>query len=100
MTTALQTIVLAARAQGAWALDGVFNKLDDAEGLRQEAGEGLESVEPFDVYVGAPIPEGQRSVAVRLVFRGQRTLTDAEVDPVMDRLIGAVRAQGWTIREK
>ncbi|MEF2279835.1 phenylalanine--tRNA ligase subunit beta [Deinococcus sp. YIM 134068] len=68
--------------------------------LRREAGEGLESVEPFDVYVGAPIPEGQRSVAVRLVFRGQRTLTDAEVDPVMERLIGAVRAQGWNIREK
>lgn len=68
--------------------------------LRREAGELLESVEPFDVYVGAPIPEGQRSVAVRLVFRGQRTLTDAEVDPIMDRLIGAVRDQGWGIREK
>lgn len=68
--------------------------------LRREAGDLLESVEPFDVYVGAPIPEGQRSVAVRLVFRGQRTLTDAEVDPIMERLIGAVRAQGWSIREK
>ncbi len=60
----------------------------------------LESVEPFDVYVGAPIPEGERSVAVRLVFRGEKTLTDAEVDPVMNRLIGAVKKQGWVIREK
>lgn len=68
--------------------------------LRRGAGGLLESVEPFDVYEGAPIPEGQRSVAVRLVFRGERTLTDAEVDPVMDRLMGAVRAQGWAIREK
>lgn len=68
--------------------------------LKREAGELLESVEPFDVYVGTPIPEGQRSLAVRLVFRGQRTLTDAEVDPVMERLIAAVRAQGWSIREK
>ncbi|GMA14709.1 phenylalanine--tRNA ligase subunit beta [Deinococcus metallilatus] len=73
---------------------------DIAALLRREAGDLLESVEPFDVYVGAPIPEGQRSVAVRLVFRGQKTLTDAEVDPVMDRLIQAVRAQGWSIREK
>ncbi|EYB66533.1 phenylalanyl-tRNA synthetase subunit beta [Deinococcus phoenicis] len=73
---------------------------DIAALLRREAGELLESVEPFDVYEGAPIPEGQRSLAVRLVFRGARTLTDAEVDPVMDRLIQAVRAQGWSIREK
>ncbi len=68
--------------------------------LKAEAGEWLESVEPFDVYTGEQIGEGQRSVAVRLVFRGAKTLTDAEVDPVMDRLMGAVRAQGWNIREK
>ncbi|MFC4639208.1 phenylalanine--tRNA ligase subunit beta [Deinococcus hohokamensis] len=68
--------------------------------LKAEAGELLESVEPFDIYVGAPIPEGQRSVAVRLVFRGARTLTDEDVDPVMTCLMDAVRAQGWSIREK
>jgi len=68
--------------------------------LKAEAGALLETVEPFDVYVGAPIPEGERSVAVRLVFRGEKTLTDAEVDPVMERLIGAIRAQGWGIRDK
>ncbi|WP_216320141.1 phenylalanine--tRNA ligase subunit beta [Deinococcus aestuarii] len=93
------------RAPAAWRDLAVIAPRDVSYGevaalLRREAGEWLESVEPFDVYVGAPIPEGQRSVAVRLVFRGQRTLTDAEVDPVMDRLIGAVRAQGWSIREK
>ncbi|GAA4775982.1 (3S)-malyl-CoA thioesterase [Stakelama sediminis] len=33
---ALQTIVLAARAHGCWALDGVFNALGDAEGLERE----------------------------------------------------------------
>ncbi|MBB5233725.1 phenylalanine--tRNA ligase subunit beta [Deinococcus budaensis] len=68
--------------------------------LRGEAGELLESVQPFDVYEGEQVGEGNRSVAVRLVFRGERTLTDAEVDPVMDRLMDAVRAQGWSIREK
>ncbi|QLG10552.1 phenylalanine--tRNA ligase subunit beta [Deinococcus sp. D7000] len=68
--------------------------------LRAEAGETLESVEPFDVYTGDQVGEGHRSVAVRLVFRGAKTLTDAEVDPVMDTLMGAVRAQGWGIREK
>lgn len=68
--------------------------------LRREAGEWLESAEPFDVYTGEQLGEGQRSVAVRLVFRGARTLTDAEVDPVMARVMAAVRAQGWAIREK
>jgi phenylalanyl-tRNA synthetase beta chain len=68
--------------------------------LRAQAGPLLESLEPFDVYRGAPIPDGQRSVAVRLHFRAERTLSDAEVDPVMAQLMAAVRAQGWAIREK
>ncbi|UBV42860.1 phenylalanine--tRNA ligase subunit beta [Deinococcus taeanensis] len=68
--------------------------------LRAEGGAMLESVEPFDVFTGEQIGAGNRSVAVRLVFRGERTLTDAEVDPVMDRLMGAVRGRGWNIREK
>jgi citrate lyase subunit beta/citryl-CoA lyase len=40
MSLALQTIVLAARASQVWAIDGVFNKLDDPEGLAAECGEG------------------------------------------------------------
>jgi (3S)-malyl-CoA thioesterase len=37
---ALQTIVLAARAGGGIALDGVYNRLDDVDGLRAEARSG------------------------------------------------------------
>ena len=40
MAMSLQTIVLAARAGGVWALDGVFNKLDDSEGLEAECRHG------------------------------------------------------------
>lgn len=40
MTVALQTIVLAARANAVWAVDGVFNRLDDPEGLAAECREG------------------------------------------------------------
>ncbi|MFC4456472.1 phenylalanine--tRNA ligase subunit beta [Deinococcus sonorensis] len=68
--------------------------------LRQHAGELLESVRPLSVYTGESIAEGQRSVAVRLTFRAGRTLSDAEVDPLMDRLMAAVRAEGWSIRER
>jgi citrate lyase subunit beta/citryl-CoA lyase len=37
---ALQTVVLAARAAGVWAIDGVFNALDDSEGLAAECRHG------------------------------------------------------------
>lgn len=36
MALALQTIVLAARAHGLWAIDGVFNRLDDEAALHNE----------------------------------------------------------------
>jgi citrate lyase subunit beta/citryl-CoA lyase len=40
LRTALQTIVLAARAAGVPCFDGVFNRLEDAEGFLAEAAEG------------------------------------------------------------
>jgi (3S)-malyl-CoA thioesterase len=40
LALALQTIVLAARAGGIWALDGVFNDLANSQGLEVECREG------------------------------------------------------------
>ncbi|MCC7104407.1 MAG: phenylalanine--tRNA ligase subunit beta [Chloroflexi bacterium] len=40
----------------------------------------------FDVYRGAPIPEGQRSLAFALSFRADHTLTDEEVGTTVDRI--------------
>ena len=40
LAMALQTIVLAARAHGKWAIDGVFNGLEDPAGLESECREG------------------------------------------------------------
>jgi len=40
ISTSLQMIVLAARAAGIAVFDGVFNRLDDAQGFMREAGEG------------------------------------------------------------
>ncbi len=37
---ALQAIVLAARAGGCWAFDGVYNRLDDADGFADECRDG------------------------------------------------------------
>jgi phenylalanyl-tRNA synthetase beta chain len=58
---------------------------DIARVIRHAAGEFIESVELFDVYQGASIPEGMRSLAYRLTFRAaERTLADDEVDAAMD----------------
>jgi len=40
MSHAIQAIVLAARAGGAWCFDGVYNAIDDAAGFAAEAMEG------------------------------------------------------------
>ena len=49
--------------------------------IAASAGDLLESVHLFDEYRGKGVPEGQRSLAFRLVYRaGDRTLTEAEVE--------------------
>lgn len=51
----------------------------------------LESVELFDEYRGETVPEGQRSLAFRLLYRASdRTLTDAEVDPIHQKVRAAL----------
>jgi phenylalanyl-tRNA synthetase beta chain len=51
------------------------------------AGQLLESVQVFDEYQGENVPEGQRSLAFRLVYRASdRTLTDEEVEPVHQKV--------------
>jgi phenylalanyl-tRNA synthetase beta chain len=68
--------------------------------LRVAAGELLESLALFDVYRGAAVPEGTRSLAYRLrLCASDRTLTDQEVAEVRARCIGAAeQAHGATLR--
>jgi phenylalanyl-tRNA synthetase beta chain len=62
--------------------------------IRESAGELLQEVRPFDLYAGKGIPEGTRSVAWRLRFRlPERTLTDAEVDRALGRVLPALEEQ-------
>jgi phenylalanyl-tRNA synthetase beta chain len=52
-------------------------------------GEGLiENVVVFDQYLGAPIPEGKKSLAYKISYRaGDRTLTDAEINTLHQGLV-------------
>ncbi len=55
--------------------------------INNAAGPLLESVEVFDEYRGEGVPSGQRSLAFRLVYRSaERTLTDAQVEPVHQKV--------------
>ena len=40
----------------------------------------------FDVYEGAQVPEGRKSVAINFTFQGEETLTDADVKAEVDRI--------------
>ncbi len=60
----------------------------ELERLITKTGKGLlESVELFDEYRGETVPQGQRSLAFRLVYRASdRTLTDEDIEPVHQKV--------------
>ena len=82
ISTSLQMIVLAARAAGIAAFDGVFNNLDDAEGFLREAEEGRRlgfdgkslihptQIAPCHKAFGAGPAEMDRAKALVDAFRG------------------------------
>ena len=52
----------------------------------------IERVEVFDQYVGAPIPDGKKSLAYGISYRAEhKTLTDMEVNEVHQRLVNRLR---------
>ncbi len=60
--------------------------------IRSHAGELLEDVKLFDVYRGAPILPGSKSVAFSLTYRSsERTLKDAEVSEINEKLLIALK---------
>ncbi|GBE29443.1 phenylalanine--tRNA ligase beta subunit [bacterium BMS3Bbin04] len=59
--------------------------------LQNHSNELLEDVVLFDLYSGEPLATGERSLAFRLVFRAvDRTLTDGDIDPVIETVISEV----------
>jgi phenylalanyl-tRNA synthetase beta chain len=55
--------------------------------ITEAASDLLETARAFDEYHGAQVPAGFKSIAFTLTFRSpERTLTDAEVDKVMEEI--------------
>ncbi len=62
-------------------------------------GERLDTAEIFDVYSGAQVEEGRRSLALALSFRAlERTLTDEDVAPVRELILAALTELGGELR--
>ncbi|UOY02673.1 phenylalanine--tRNA ligase subunit beta [Blastococcus sp. PRF04-17] len=65
-----------------------------AGALREGAGELLEDLRLFDVYTGAPVPAGSRSLAFALTLRApDRTLTGEEAAAVREAAVSAAAAR-------
>ena len=67
--------------------------------LKKGAGDLLAGLELFDVYRGAGVARGSRSLAFRLRLQAtDRTLTDAEITKVRDECIKLVNKTGGALR--
>ncbi len=70
------------------------------DAVRAGGGELLGAAEVFDLYRGEQLGEGRKSVALRLEFRAaDRTLTDAEVGELRERIRDRLGEIGGSLRE-
>jgi len=67
--------------------------------IRSAAPSVLAHVIEFDRYRGKGVPDGRVSLSLRLTFRSpERTLTDAEVDEAMTRIVDALASTHGAVR--
>ena len=67
--------------------------------IKKAAGSLLTNIEIFDVYEGTGIPKDKRSIAYSLSFGTlDRTLTDEEINNIMNKIIEALSKMGAELR--
>ena len=72
---------------------------DVEEVIRKKGGSLLESYQLFDIYEGAQIQMGYKSVAYSIVFRAKdHTLEEKEVSEIMDKILGALETMDIELR--
>ncbi len=77
----------------AFDVDTRVPAVDITAAIGSAGGDLLESQAIFDVFSGPPLPEGRKSIAVRLTLRAHgRTLTDEEVAPLRRSIARDVEA--------
>ena len=68
--------------------------------MSEAGGKHVDSVKLFDIYRGAQLLSGKKSVAFSLTFRNaERTLSDDDVNPLMQKILAACEKEcGATLR--
>ena len=75
-------------------VDGGVPAADVVATARKAGGKLVAEVTVFDVYEGDQVPEGKRSLALRVLMRSaERTLNDKDIANVRAKIVGALRAR-------
>ncbi|MBU9727164.1 phenylalanine--tRNA ligase subunit beta [Diplocloster modestus] len=70
------------------------------EVIEKNGGQYLESYQLFDIYEGAQIRAGFKSMAYSIVFRAKdKTLEEADVTAAMERILKSLEAMGIELRK-
>jgi phenylalanyl-tRNA synthetase beta chain len=75
-------------------VDDVLNVIENASGPL------VINIDLLDIYDGEEMEEGMKSMTFGLVFQSyEKTLTDAEVNKIMEKVIKAIEEKDWEIRK-
>ena len=67
--------------------------------IEKRGGKLLEKYNLFDIYEGAQIKEGFKSVAYTISFRAKdKTLEDKDIQPIMEKILGDLSGMGIELR--
>lgn len=73
----------------ALVLDEAMTYSQVVEKMRELADPGVTEIELFDLYRGAPVPEGKQSMAFRITYQDpSRNLTDEEINRIQEAFLG------------
>ena len=68
--------------------------------IEQRGGKILESYRLFDIYEGAQIKEGFKSVAYSITFRAKdRTLEENDITAAMKKILNGLEGMGIELRQ-
>ncbi len=68
--------------------------------IRQRGGKILESLTLFDIYEGAQVLPGFKSMAYSLTFRSkEKTLQDADISSAMNKILNGLSGMGIVLRQ-
>ena len=75
----------------AFVVDKKTTSLELETNIKKAAGSMLESVKPFDIYMGENLGENKKSIAYSLIFAdSKRTLAEEEVTSSIEKIIDVV----------